>query len=157
MVEVLGVHGGDDGDRGRELQERAVGLVGLGDEELALTEPRVGAEPVHAAADDHGGIEAGAARARRPRSDVVVVLPCVPAMAMPYFRRISSASISARGMTGMPRCRATWTSTLSRAHRRGVHDDVRALDVRGLVADEHLGAEALQPLDGVAAPARRSR
>ena len=33
-------------------------------------------------------------------SDVVVVLPCEPAMAMPYFTRISSASISARGMTG---------------------------------------------------------
>ena len=28
--------------------------------------------------------------------DVVVVLPCMPATAMPYFRRISSASISAR-------------------------------------------------------------
>ena len=33
--------------------------------------------------------------------EVVVVLPCMPAMAMPYFRRISSASISARGITGM--------------------------------------------------------
>jgi hypothetical protein len=33
---------------------------------------------------------------------VVVVLPCVPATAMPCFRRISSASISARGTIGMP-------------------------------------------------------
>ena len=37
---------------------------------------------------------------RPPRTDatmeVVVVLPCMPAMAMPYFSRISSASISAR-------------------------------------------------------------
>src|SRR5213079_633917 len=34
-------------------------------------------------------------------SEVVVVLPCVPAIAMPFFRRISSASITARGTTGM--------------------------------------------------------
>ena len=47
--------------------------------------------------------------------EVVVVLPWVPAMAMPYLSRISSASISARGMTGTPRWRATCTSTLSRA------------------------------------------
>ena len=44
---------------------------------------------------------------------VVVVLPCVPAIAMPCFRRISSASISARGTTGMPRSRAATTSGLS--------------------------------------------
>ena len=46
---------------------------------------------------------------------VVVVLPCVPATAMPCFRRISSASISARGTTGMPRSRAATTSGLSAA------------------------------------------
>ena len=44
---------------------------------------------------------------------VVVVLPCVPAMAMPCFRRISSASISARGTTGMRFARAATTSGLS--------------------------------------------
>ncbi len=43
-------------------------------------------------------------------SEVVVVLPCDPAMAMPYFSRISSASISARGITGTPCCRARATS-----------------------------------------------
>jgi len=45
--------------------------------------------------------------------DVVVVLPCDPATAMPYFMRISSASISARGMTGMRLVLAFSTSTLS--------------------------------------------
>ncbi|MGB5995223.1 MAG: hypothetical protein WBG20_07390 [Candidatus Deferrimicrobiaceae bacterium] len=45
--------------------------------------------------------------------EVVVVLPCVPAIAMPYFIRMSSASISARGMTGIfLRC-ASITSSLS--------------------------------------------
>ena len=45
--------------------------------------------------------------------EVVVVLPCEPAIAMPYFRRISSASISARGITGIWRARAATTSGLS--------------------------------------------
>ena len=45
--------------------------------------------------------------------DVVVVFPCVPAMPMPYFRRMTSASISARRMTGMFRLRASSTSGLS--------------------------------------------
>ena len=31
---------------------------------------------------------------------VVVVLPCVPAMATPFFMRISSANMTARGTTG---------------------------------------------------------
>ena len=39
-------------------------------------------------------------------SEVVVVLPCEPATATPYFMRISSASMSARGITGMPCARA---------------------------------------------------
>ena len=43
-------------------------------------------------------------------SEVVVVLPCVPATAMPYFMRISSASISARGITGIFSSRARTTS-----------------------------------------------
>ena len=35
--------------------------------------------------------------------EVVVVFPCVPATATPYFIRISSASISARWITGTRR------------------------------------------------------
>ncbi|MOA40532.1 hypothetical protein D3C78_1624180 [compost metagenome] len=44
---------------------------------------------------------------------VVVVLPWVPAMAMPCLKRISSASISARGTTGIFFSRAASTSGLS--------------------------------------------
>ncbi|GIW55261.1 MAG: hypothetical protein KatS3mg082_1665 [Nitrospiraceae bacterium] len=44
--------------------------------------------------------------------EVVVVLPCAPAIAMPYFNRISSASISARGMTGIFLALASTTSGL---------------------------------------------
>ena len=42
--------------------------------------------------------------------DVVVVLPCEPATAIENRSRISSASISARGITGMPRRCASTTS-----------------------------------------------
>ena len=44
---------------------------------------------------------------------VVVVLPWVPATAMPWRSRISSASISARGTTGTRASRAATTSGLS--------------------------------------------
>jgi len=45
--------------------------------------------------------------------DVVVVFPCEPATAMPYRSRISSASISARGITGTWIAPAAATSGLS--------------------------------------------
>ena len=41
---------------------------------------------------------------------VVVVFPCDPAMATASLRRISSASISARRITGIPRARAATAS-----------------------------------------------
>jgi hypothetical protein len=44
---------------------------------------------------------------------VVLVLPCEPATATPSFTRMSSPSISARGITGTPRARAAPTSGLS--------------------------------------------
>ena len=43
----------------------------------------------------------------------MLVLPCAPATAMPKRRRISSASISARGITGIRRARASPNSGLS--------------------------------------------
>ena len=46
-------------------------------------------------------------------SEVVVVLPCVPATAIPCLKRISSASIIARGTTGTCASRAATTSGLS--------------------------------------------
>src|ERR687893_497970 len=46
--------------------------------------------------------------------EVVVVLPCVPPIATADFRRMSSASISARRTTGRPRALASTSSGLSR-------------------------------------------
>ena len=46
-------------------------------------------------------------------SEVVVVFPWVPAMATPYFMRMSSASISALGIMGIFAASAALSSTLS--------------------------------------------
>ena len=69
-------------------------------------------------------------------------LAVAPATATPYFRRISSASISARGITGTPARRASMHLGVVGADRgRGDHD-VRARDVRRGVAVEHAAARA---------------
>ena len=57
VVEMLGVDVRDDRDRRRELEERAVALVGFGDEILAAAETRAGADRLQAAADEDRGIE----------------------------------------------------------------------------------------------------
>ena len=55
---MLAVNVGDDGEDGRELEERAVAFVGLGDQVLRFAEAGVGAHGIHASADHDGGIEA---------------------------------------------------------------------------------------------------
>ena len=57
VIEMLRVDIGDDGDVGRQLQEGAVGLVGLHHHPVAGAEPRIGAVGVDDAAVDHGRIE----------------------------------------------------------------------------------------------------
>ena len=76
---------------------------------------------------------------------VVVVLPCVPAMAMPCFKRISSASISARGTTGIPCSRAATTSGLSARHGSGDDHDVGLGGVVGRVTEIDARAELGEP------------
>ena len=62
---MLGIDVGDDGDVGRQLQEGAVGLVGLDHHPVAGAEPRIGAIGVDDAAVDHGRIEAAGIEQRR--------------------------------------------------------------------------------------------
>ena len=75
---------------------------------------------------------------------VVVVLPCVPAIAMPCFRRISSASIIARGTTGICASRARDHFRVVGLHRGGGDDGVGAGDVGGVVADRTSDAQRRQ-------------
>ena len=59
-VHVFAIDVGDDGENWRELEKRAVTLVGLGDEILRFTETGVRSHGVDAAADDYGRIELAA-------------------------------------------------------------------------------------------------
>ena len=105
VVEMLRIDVGDDRDVGRQLQERAVALVGLDHHPVAGAEPRVGAVGIDDAAVDDGRIEI--ARVEQwATSEVVVVLPCVPRDRDGALSRISSASISARRTTGSAASRA---------------------------------------------------
>ena len=85
---------------GDSSKKAAVALIGFSNQDFALSHLGIGAEHVHPAADDHRRIESREAQTAAV-IEVVVVLPWLPATAMPYFMRISSASISARGITGI--------------------------------------------------------
>src|SRR5213593_1884307 len=149
VVEVLGVDRRDDRDRRRQLQERAVGLVGFGDEELALAQPRVRAETRHPAADDDRRVEAalgqhgadhrggrGLAVGARDRDAVLETHQLGEHLRAGDRRDL----LPARGLD---------LDVVARDRRR-VDDHVRALDVGGLVTDEHLRAQLGEPLDGIA-------
>ena len=102
-VEVVAVDVGDDREDRREAQEAAVELVGLGDQVVALAEPRAGARDAQAPADDDRRVEA------RPRSG---------------WRRPSRSSSSCRGCR-RPRCRTSGASARP-ASRRGGRRGCRA-------------------------------
>src|SRR5262249_49297404 len=118
-VEVLAVDVRDHGDGRRQLQERAVGLVGLRDHVLAAAQASARAQHAEPSPDHHRGIEPAPGRRAPPWSSAaattagVVAWRRAPAPATPYLRRMSSASISARGITGTPSRRASSTSGLS--------------------------------------------
>ncbi|SOY49839.1 hypothetical protein CBM2585_A160381 [Cupriavidus taiwanensis] len=57
-VHVVGIDIGDDLDDREQVQERGIRLVGLGHDEIAGAQARVGAGRVQPAADDEGRIEA---------------------------------------------------------------------------------------------------
>jgi hypothetical protein len=131
-LEMFTIDVGDEGNGRRELQERPIALVGLGDHVL----PRPSRALLPNALRRPPMTAVGSRPARSSMSatmDVVVVFPCAPAMAMPKRSRISSASISARAITGMCRRRASVSSGLSAGNRRRDHDDVGALDMGGVV------------------------
>ena len=134
-IHVLAIDVRDDGKNRRELQKRAVALVGLGDKVLRLAKASVRSHGVDSSADDTVGSSPPAA-STAATIDVVVVLPCIPAMAMPYFRRINSASISARWMTGIWSLRASAISGLSVAIAELVDNHIGAGDVLGAMSFE---------------------
>ena len=65
VVQVLFVQVGDDGDLGGEQRKGAVGLVGLGHENLAPAQDGVGPQPVPHRAHHHRGVEISGPEHRR--------------------------------------------------------------------------------------------
>ena len=78
---------------------------------------------------------------------VVVVLPWVPPTAMAHFRRINSASISARRTTGMKRARAAHDLRVVALHGGGNDDHPRIAQIGGVMADRHRDAGLAQPVN----------
>lgn len=68
-------------------------------------------------------------------------------MAIPVRKRISSASISARGITGMPFWRAATTSGLSSGNRAGLYQHVDVIHIPGGVPDMDIRPERAQTLN----------
>ncbi len=73
-----------------------------------------------------------------------MVLPCAPATAIPYFNRMSSASISARGMVGIPFSLAAVSSGFSGADSRGKDNELRAFNILGVVAHKDFNPVGLE-------------
>ena len=111
MVVELDVR--EHGDVDREAEHRAVGLVGLDHQPLALPPLRVRQSAAHWSAHQPPGSRP-AARRMCTSIDAVVVLPWVPATASVRFNAVSSPSNSARGRSGSPRSRAATRSGFSR-------------------------------------------
>ena len=82
--------------------------------------------------------------------DVVVVLPCVPATAIVFCMRISSASISARRTTRQaPFSTAASISGIAALDRGRADHDRGVAEIVGAMADRHRDAGLAQPLDDV--------
>ena len=93
-------------------QERAVALVGLDDEPLAVGPRRAVTELGDTATDDEGRIRPPACSTRASMADVVV-FPWVPATARDFRWAAMAASRAVRRTTATPRRRASATSGLS--------------------------------------------
>ncbi len=147
---MLGIDVGHDRDGAVEAQETAVALVSFDDHPVGGAQAciRTIAELMIPPLITVGSTPPASSSAAI--IEVVVVLPCVPATATVDFSRISSASISARRMTGTRRSSARSTSGLPFSDRgRGDHHR-RIAQILGLVADHHLDTEIAQVLDDIA-------
>ena len=80
-----------------------------------------------------------------PIIEVVVVLPCVPAIASDHLSRISSPSISARRTTGMRRALAAMTSELSGLTAEEITTTSAAPRFSAFVSDGHRNPEIDEP------------
>ena len=78
--------------------------------------------------------------------EVVVVFPCVPAMAMVYLRRAISASISMRGNDGNSLGLSGHHFGILRGDRRRGHEDMRPFNILWTMPDRNAHAQLFQSI-----------
>ena len=150
-IEVLGVDVGDDRDRGREAQERAVALVGLGDQQVAFAEARVAAERGHAPADHHRRVEACRAQNRgHERSGGGLAVRAGDGDAVLHAHQLGE-HLGPRNHRDPVQARLANLRVFV-VDRARVHDHVRPVHVLGTVPDVDPHAEAFQILGVLAGP-----
>ena len=146
MVEMLGIDIGDDDDVGRQLDEGAVGFVGLHHHPVAFAEMGIGAVGVDDAAVDHGRIEPAGVEQRghqRGGGGLAVGAGDGDARFQPHQLGQHFGAPHHRQALG------------ARGDQLGIilldggghHHHVGAVDVLRLVADGDLDALVAQPLD----------
>ena len=145
VIEVLGVDVRDDADRRRELEERAVALVGLGDEEVTLAEPRVRTERVDLAADHHRRVETGMAEhggdeGRRRR----LAVRARDEHAVLHAHQLGE-HLGARNDRDVPGRCGDELGVVG-THRRRIDHDIHVADVRRGVSDSYVDTEGRQPV-----------
>ena len=144
-VHVLAVDVGDHREDGRELEERAVAFVGFGDQVLRLAQARVGAHGVHAAADDHGGVEpAGGEHGGDHRGGGGLAVHAGDGDAVLQAHQFGQ-HLGARNDGDVGGARGGDLGIVG-ANRRAGDDHLGAGDVLGAVAFEDDGAEGGQAL-----------
>ncbi len=145
VVEVLGVDVGDHRDGGLQAQEGAVGFVGLHHDPVALADLGVGAVGVDDPAVDHRGVQVpgveqggdhrgggGLAVGAAHRDRELQTHQLGQHLGAPHQGDAPLARARELGIVRLDRGRID--------HRRD------ALDIAAVVADEHLGAQGLQPV-----------
>ena len=151
VIEVLRIDVGHDRDDGGEEEERAVALVGLGDQVLSLAESRVRPERAQLAADDDGGIASSLAQDRpEQRGGGGLAVRARDRDAVLHAHQLGE-HLGARDHRHLQLARAHHLGIRER-DRRGDDQHVDALvDVRRVVhTGEDARAQALQPARALA-------
>ena len=148
VIQMLGIDRGHHRQRRLQLQERAIRLVGLGHEIVALAEPGVGAEVRHASAHHDRRVVAALGQHgadHRRRRGLAVGAGHRDAVLEPHEL---GQHLGPRDRRDPVLAGGLDLDVVAR-HRGGKDDHVRAFHVARVVADEDLGPHLLQALHRV--------